>query len=410
MNKRFIIWDNPKDAIITLTIILMIIGCINVFSASFVRAEAMFNDGKFFLKRYAAYAAIGLSLMWFIGWKINYKYLLSSRFCNLLYGIVFVALLALDVVGVVVNGSRRWFYLAGISVQPSEIAKVVIIMYASSYLGMRIKKGIEISLWGPKTRLGVILAFGYSFLIFKQPDLGTAAIVFALMLGMYLVAGISKQQVLVLVAGGMAMAGVLAIAAPYRLQRIMLWLQQGGDERGGGYQMAQSLLAIGSGGIVGTPWGQGTSKFFYLPEAHTDFAFANFCQEWGFLGALALVGTFTIFALALFRIAMSTKDERGFLLVSGATFLLIGQAVANMAMVCGLLPVIGVPLTFISYGGTSMIMNLVSLGLVISVYHQEAKEELKQERVAQGKPAVERNGVRVVRPSENRRGFNEWPR
>ena len=130
-------------------------------------------------------------------------------------------------------------------------------------------------------------------------------------------------------------------------------------------------MALGSGGIFGEPFGMGTSKFFYLPEAHTDFAFAIFCQEWGFLGALFLMLVFLLMGLALCRIGQNTQDRKGFLLVSGVNFLVVGQAIANMAMVCGILPVIGVPLSFISYGGTSLIITLVGIGLVLSVYRME---------------------------------------
>jgi cell division protein FtsW len=168
----------------------------------------------------------------------------------------------------------------------------------------------------------------------------------------------------------------LALVAPYRLQRFLTWLDPWKDAQGSGYQLAQSILAIGSGGLVGVPWGQGSSKFFYLPEAHTDFAFAIFCQEWGFIGALLLIALFVIFARALIKVAGHTKDKRGFLLVSGVACLLVGQSAANMAMVCGIIPVIGVPLMFISYGGTSMVINMICIGLVLSVYRDECKREL----------------------------------
>ncbi|WP_455651008.1 FtsW/RodA/SpoVE family cell cycle protein, partial [Phascolarctobacterium faecium] len=164
------------------------------------------------------------------------------------------------------------------------------------------------------------------------------------------------------------------------------------------YNLVQSLMSIGSGGLTGLPWGQGSGKFFYLPEAHTDFAFAIFCQEWGLLGAAILISVFLLLAAAFFRIAMNTKDERGFILVSGVSLLIVGQAVANMAMVCGLLPVIGVPLSFISYGGTSMLITLASIGLVLSVYRDECKRE-KLERLS---PDTRRTQMRVVSPAEGR--------
>ena len=234
--------------------------------------------------------------------------------------------------------------------------------------------------------------------------MGTATIVFALMLGMYVLAGIPKKQILSL--GGLGvLICALAMLAPYRRARIFLWLDPWKDAQGGGYQMTQSLMAIGSGGLTGLPWGQGSSKFFYLPEAHTDFAFAIFCQEWGYIGALFLIACFVIMAWAMVTIAVNTKDRRGYMLVAGATLFLIGQAAANMAMVTGLLPVIGVPLMFISYGGTSLIANMFTLGLIISVYRNESARETMEERIAAGLPPTEDSRLRVVSANRNRRPF-----
>jgi len=164
--------------------------------------------------------------------------------------------------------------------------------------------------------------------------------------------------------------------APYRLLRLTNWLDPWKDAQGNGYQLSQSLLAIGSGGATGLPWGQGVSKFFYLPESHTDFAFAIFCQEWGFLGAIILIALFVVFAAALVRIAFKARDPRAFILVSGVTILLVGQGIANMMMVTGCIPVIGVPLMFISYGGTNMVINMICIGLVLSVYRIETRKQL----------------------------------
>ena len=159
------------------------------------------------------------------------------------------------------------------------------------------------------------------------------------------------------------------------MNRVRLWIDPYLDPQGNGYQAVQSFVAIGSGRLIGSHFGMGFGKFFYLPEAHTDFAFAIFCQEWGFLGALFLIFIFILLAFALYRVGQHTQDRAGFLLVTGVNFLVVGQAFANMAMVCGLLPVIGVPLTFISYGGTSLVASLMGIGLVLSVYRAEVQRE-----------------------------------
>ena len=404
MRERFMLWENPKDAIITLMVLLMGIGCINVFSASFVTAEAMTGNQYHFLIRYIGYAAAGLAVFWFTGFKLNYKRLMSPRFYMVIAVVTILLLAATLGIGTVVNGSRRWIYIGGFSLQASEIAKVSVILMAASYLGDRLQRGLKVSLLGYPSNQALLVALAFAGLIFLQPDMGTATIVFSLMLGMYFLAGIPMRQVTYIGLIGIAI-GALALMAPYRRARFALWLNPWKDAQGGGYQMAQSLTAIGSGGLTGLPWGQGSGKFFFLPEAHTDFAFAIFCQEWGYVGALFLIACFLILARALFCIAMNTKDRRGYLLVAGSTLFLIGQSAANMAMVTGVLPVIGVPLLFISYGGTSLLANMFALGLVVSVYRSECAREIMEERIAAGLPPVEEGRLRVVSSGRSGRPF-----
>lgn len=404
MRERFMLWENPKDAIITLMVLLMGIGCINVFSASFVTAEAMTGNQYHFLIRYIGYAAAGLAVFWFTGFKLNYKRLMSPRFYMVIAVVTILLLAATLGIGTVVNGSRRWIYIGGFSLQASEIAKVSVILMAASYLGDRLQRGLKVSLLGYPSNQALLIALAFAGLIFLQPDMGTATIVFSLMLGMYFLAGIPMRQVTYIGLIGIAI-GALALMAPYRRARFVLWLNPWKDAQGGGYQMAQSLTAIGSGGLTGLPWGQGSGKFFFLPEAHTDFAFAIFCQEWGYVGALFLIACFLILARALFCIAMNTKDRKGYLLVAGSTLFLIGQSAANMAMVTGVLPVIGVPLLFISYGGTSLLANMFALGLVVSVYRSECAREIMEERIAAGLPPVEEGRLRVVSSGRSGRPF-----
>ncbi len=404
MRERFMLWENPKDAIITLMVLLMGIGCINVFSASFVTAEAMTGNQYHFLIRYIGYAAAGLAVFWFTGFKLNYKRLMSPRFYMVIAVVTILLLAATLGIGTVVNGSRRWIYIGGFSLQASEIAKVSVILMSASYLGDRLQRGLKVSLLGYPSNQALLIALAFAGLIFLQPDMGTATIVFSLMLGMYFLAGIPMRQVTYIGLIGIAI-GALALMAPYRRARFALWLNPWKDAQGGGYQMAQSLTAIGSGGLTGLPWGQGSGKFFFLPEAHTDFAFAIFCQEWGYVGALFLIACFLILARALFCIAMNTKDRRGYLLVAGSTLFLIGQSAANMAMVTGVLPVIGVPLLFISYGGTSLLANMFALGLVVSVYRSECAREIMEERIAAGLPPVEEGRLRVVSSGRSGRPF-----
>lgn len=390
MNRKFLIWENPKQAILTLMLVLMCVGCINVFSASFVAAEDMFGNGFYYLFRYLIFGAIGFGLMLFIS-RMDYRILLNKKIVNAFFILVAGMLILVDVIGVTNKGAARWLYLGPVSIQPSEFAKLAVIMFTARYLGRMMRYKQRISLISGDGVLAALQTVFYCLLVYKQPDLGTAAIIFALMMCIFIIAGINMRQVMAIVGTAVAGAVALTIAAPYRMDRIKVWFDPWLDPRGDGYQMVQSLMAIGSGSLTGTNWGQGTGKFFYLPEAHTDFAFAIFCQENGLIGAALLILLFVILGCAFFRIAAQAKEERGFLLVSGVSFLVIGQAAANMAMVCGLFPVIGVPLVFISYGGTSMVVSMIAIGLALSVYNVEARREAIEAEEG-GLPHEERRG------------------
>lgn len=372
MNRRFLIWDNPKHAVFCLVAILMGIGCINVLSASYVSAVDMFGSGYYYLVRYGIWAAAGVLCIRVVR-KIGYRRLLSRRFLNIAYVVAVVLLLLVDLMGATANGAQRWLRLGPLSLQPSEFAKLVVILLTARNFGMVIRKKRKVSLLRGTGLLVALQTLFFAFLVYKQPDMGTAGIIVGIMLMQCVIAGISWLQVGGILGLGGAAAALFVAIAPYRMERIKVWFDPWLDEIGSGYQMVQSLLAIGSGGLTGTTWGQGTGKFFYLPEAHTDFAFAIFCQENGLFGAVFLMILFILLGWAFLRIANNTGDERGFLLVTGASLLVVGQSAANMGMVCGILPVIGVPLAFISYGGSSMLVSMVAIGLILSVYDDEVK-------------------------------------
>lgn len=386
-------WNSPVQLIYMVMGILLLIGCINVFSASYVMAQDMFGNGWYYLLRYFIFAGLGLLCMTIVR-RVGYKVWLRKHFTWGFFLLVFCMLVLVDVLDISTKGASRWLYIGPFSVQPSEFAKLTIIMLAAKYLGGMLRRGERISFFARGEHRMVLAATAiYAALVYKQPDLGTAAIICGLMFGVYMIAGIPGWQVLLIVGGGLFGAVVATLASPYRLERVKVWFDPWLDQAGAGYQMVQSLLAIGSGNLFGTHWGHGAGKFFYLPEAHTDFAFAIFCQENGFLGALVLMLLFALLGYAFCTITCSTRDRQGFLLAGGVTFLIIGQAVANMAMVCGLLPVIGVPLIFISYGGSSMMLSMAAIGLLLSVYD----EELKQARLETLPPEERRDGLRVVR-------------
>ena len=394
MKKHFLLWDNPCQAIYMLMFVLIVVGGINVFSASYVTAREQFGSALYYLGRYFVFALLGLIFM-YIFRRIGYKRLLHPRLLWLGYLVVVAMLVAVDAMGIVTKGAARWLYVGPISIQPSECAKLLIIMLAARYLGRTLEDGRRVSLFSGGGLYVVMAAVSCAVLVYKQPDLGTAAIILGLMLGVFIIAGLPKFQIFCITCLGMAGAVLGVMLFPYRLERVKVWFDPWLDEARSGYQMVQAILAIGSGGLSGTDWGHGTGKFFYLPEAHTDFAFAIFCQENGFIGALLLLFVFTLLAAAFCAITFSTRDRKGFLLAGGITFLIIGQAFANMAMVCGIFPVIGVPLIFISYGGSSMLISMIAIGLLMSVYDVE-KVEAEYDAMP---PEVRRQHIRFTKSS-----------
>lgn len=381
--------NNPKKLIYFLVIILISVGAINVLSASYL------ESGYSYFVKHFMYGIFGFCVMYFVS-KRDYRVFLRSNWLQFFYIGVLVLLLLVDAIGAVNKGAQRWLYLGPVSIQPSEVAKLIVVMMSAKVLGNMLQRGEHISLISGKGSRCFLATLVLSGLVYVQPDLGTAAIIFALMLCVFIVAGIRKQEIFTILGVGMAGAVLFTLSTPYRLERIKVWFDPWLDEVGAGYQMVLSLLTIGSGGLIGADWGQGSGKYLYLPESHTDFAFAVFCQENGFIGAAVIIILFLLLGCAFMKIALTTKDKRGFLLVTGVSFLVVGQSIANMAMVCGIFPVIGVPLVFISYGGTSMAVSMAAIGLALSVYNTEEKQRRQEDDQQQASPQVRRSDLRMV--------------
>lgn len=376
------LWVSNTEAVLCIMFMLIIIGTVNIFSASFVKAGTEFNNTYYFLNRHLLCLAIGFFCMVM---TIKLDYQKWRAIVPVLVGATIISLVLVAVIGIEINGSRRWLNL-GIQFQPSELAKLTTLLLIAAYLGPRIDQKLRISM---KT-FPMVLIVGMGTLVYKQPDLGTAAIIVGLAFFLHILAGMPKEECVVLILGAVVLAIVLTFSATYRIERIWAWFDPWEFQQDQGYQTVQSIIAIGSGGLSGAGLGMGTSKFYYLPEAHTDFAFAILCQEMGFVGALIVFILLAALAIYSGKIANQAKDGFGKMLVIGVAMLVVGQGVANIAMVSGVLPVIGVPLPFISYGGTSLIVNMVAVGILVNVGRQSAKANIPDPKDGLREPAPKR--------------------
>ena len=353
-------WKNDMEAIIGIMVVLLVLGTINVFSSSFIVAETEFDTPYFFLKRHIINIVIGFVCF---GIAFRYDYHTWRKLMPIILGFTMLSLVLVLIIGPSVNGARRWLPLGITQFQPAEFAKLVSIMIAAAYLSFQMKLQLGINLL--TTQMGLI--FVMFILTEQEPDMGTAVIILGIPLIMFTVAGLKKEKILRL--GGLAILGFIFMIfrQPYRLERLKVTYDPWSDAQNMGYQTVQSLSAIGSGELTGMGLGVGVSKYDYLPEAHTDFAFAIFCQENGFLGAVFVFLLFAAFAVYAVRVANRAKDEYGQILSMGIMLLIVGQAIANLLMVGGVLPVVGIPLPFISYGGTSLIVTMTAIGILVNI-------------------------------------------
>ncbi len=365
MKKQRRFWINDMEALTYIMFILIIIGTINICSASLITAYTDFENPYYFLTRHLISILVGL-VAFAASSRFNYKRLARPNWQMGLIAITILSLAAVLLFGITVNGSRRWLPLGFMQFQPSELAKIVTIIISSSYLGRCLDKKLPITI-DPRKNIVFIVCLVIAGFVEAQPDMGTAMIILGIPIALYFIAGLNKKWMGIICGVGAILLAFLATFQPYRLDRLKSYWDPWSRAQDDGYQIVQSILAIGSGEFSGMGLGHGFSKYSYLPESHTDFAFAVLCQEMGFIGALVMFFLLIAMAFYFIKIALHTKDNFGKMLVCGIMLLIVGQAAANMAMVVGLLPVIGFPLPFISYGGTSLILNMTSMGLVLSV-------------------------------------------
>ena len=352
------------DLLLFITIItISLFGIIMIYSASYIWAEYKFNDPFKFVKHQGLFFIIGIIMM-LITSKIPYKVYFEKANTLLLISIILLILVIIPGIGTVRNGSRSWFGIGSFGIQPSEFAKLTLIIFTSKYLKKN-EKNLKYIKKGVLPNLGiVILVFG---LIMLQPDFGTGMIILVSIIGLLFVSGVDFKFFIRLGLIGVVGIVLLIAIAPYRLERILSFLNPWSDPLGSGFQIIQSLYAIGPGGLFGQGFMNSRQKHFYLPEPQTDFIFSIISEEFGFLGILIVATLFTIIIFKGFKIAQNSGDKFAKFLAFGITFGLAFQAILNLMVVVGLIPVTGVTLPFLSYGGSSLLITLISMGVLLNI-------------------------------------------
>jgi len=345
------------------TLLVLAIGLVMVFSASAVLALNQHGDSWFFVKRQMIFAALGIVTM--LGLQ-RLDYMILRRWAKPLLLICFIMLVAVLIpgIGVVRGGARSWLGIGSLGIQPSEFMKMGLIVFLASYLSSRTEqlRNFFKGLLPPLSLIG--LAFG---LIMLQPDLGTGAVLLGATIMMLFAAGMHWRHIFGLSLFGAAGLVGLILAAPYRLQRITAFLDPWQDPLGAGYQAIQSLYAIAPGGLFGLGLGMSRQKFSYLPEPQTDFIFAIIAEELGFLGASLVIVLFAIIIWRGMRIAISAPDSFSALLATGIVGMIAVQVMINIGVVIGMMPVTGITLPLISYGGSSLTLMLTALGVLLNI-------------------------------------------
>lgn len=342
---------------------LLLIGIVMVYSSSMVWSDYKFGDTFYYVKRQVLFAGVGVIGMFFImfipygTWKKYAKVILFSCFVLLL-------LVLIPGIGMVRGGAQSWIGVGAFSIQPSEFMKLGLIIYVAAYLATNqkyitsFKKGFFPS---------IILIFTAFGLIMLQPDLGTGMVLVLTCMIMVFVAGARLLHFFGLAALGFVGFVFLILSAPYRISRITAFLNPWEDPLGDGFQIIQSLYAIGPGGLMGLGLGNSLQKYFYLPEPQTDFIFAILGEELGFIGGTIVIGLFLLLLWRGIKIALESPDQFGRFLALGIVTMLTIQAMINISVVIGLIPVTGITLPFLSYGGSSLTLTLCSVGILLNI-------------------------------------------
>jgi cell division protein FtsW len=346
---------------------LVLLGLIMILSASSVSSFATYGSSFLFFKKQLIWAVVGLAgFVFFV--RVDYRLLRGSGYVLLVVvaGLLFAVLV--PGIGIVVGGSARWLSLGPFSFQPSELGKLALILFAADVFSRKNERSFDSF---AHTALPLIPALAVlCLLVLLQPDLGTSLVLGCVGIGMLFVAGAPLRYVSPILISGALITAAAAFAEPYRRARILAFLNPWADPFNTGYQTIQSLIAVGSGGLFGVGLGASRQKWLYIPNAHTDFIYAILGEETGLLGTLVVLGLFAFLAYLGVRTAQKAPDRFGMLIASGVTMWVTSQALINIGAVTAALPITGVPLPLVSFGGTSLVILLCAMGILVNIAYQ----------------------------------------
>jgi cell division protein FtsW len=355
-------------------LVLCLLGAVMIFSASAITAQQLYGRSYFFVARQAAWLVLGLLGM-FALMKLDYHRLREPAVVYTVLCAVVVMLAGTFFLDKS-HATHRWIKVGPLGLQPSELAKLAIILYLAWFLDLRRRSATSLEFNKEDFLQTLLPAVAPIFvcvgLILAQPDLGTSVDVVLIMGAILFMAGLSWKWIAVGAAAGLPALFLLIMHASYRQARLMAFLHPDSDPQGAGFQLLQSLIAVGSGGFTGVGLMESKQKLFYLPEAHTDFIFAVICEELGFLGATVVIVLFAMYAWRGLRAAFNAPDGFGRMVALGVTAMVLFQALINFAVVLGLMPTKGIPLPFVSYGGSSLLVMLLGTGVLLNVSQQAA--------------------------------------
>ncbi len=350
--------------------LIVAFGLVMLFSASVAVGIERFSDPNFFIKRQLVSLAVGL-LGAAVAYRIDYHFWQRWSLLALAFSIALLVAVLLPDIGISGQGAKRWLDLGVAGFQPSELVKLTLVTYLAAFLaerGGRAVRDFKTGLIPLVTVLGVI-----AFLILKQPDLGTLIIICAIALSMYFAGGAKMRHFIGLIGAGAVALGAAIALAPYRLARFAAFLNPEADPQGAGYHITQSLIAVGSGGLFGLGLGHSRQKFLYLPEVTGDSIFAVIAEELGFVGSAFVIALFLVFFWRSVRIARLAPDAFGKLASIGIGCWIVLQAFINIGAMLGVLPLTGLPLPMISYGGSSLIVTLAAVGILLNISKQSSR-------------------------------------